>query len=354
MSQTSSVFGIPYEGMTISANGGAAGSGILWATTPDSWPPPSTATLHAYYADDLSIELWNSNMNAADAVGGFIRFANPTIVNGKVYVPTASDQLVVYGILPASATPVITGLVNAASYANGPVAPGEMVTIYGQNLGPQDLVTGGFDENGNLGAQLDGVEVAFNGVAAPLIYASSGAIAAIVPFEIAGSTRATVEVSYYGQPSAVQTYNVAPCAPGIFTADSSGSGEGAILNEDASPNTASNPARPGSVIAVYATGGGLANSTDATGGILQAANPLAASTTATIGGRPATIVYAGDAPGEVAGMVQFNIQVPPGVAGTVPVVVTAGGVSSQPTVTAVVEGTRGPGSSFSRRVPRVP
>ena len=163
-------------------------------------------------------------------------------------------------------------------------------------------------------------------------------IAAIVPFEVAGAAQVTVQVSYGEQQSAAQIYMEAASALGIFTDNASGIGEGAILNGDGSLNSADDPALPGSAISVYATGGGVANTVDPSGAIAVGLNPLAASTTATVGGQPAQIVYAGDAPGEVAGMVQFNIQVPGGVAGTVPIVVTAGGQSSQTTATVAIAG----------------
>lgn len=355
-SQTSSQYAVPYQGMTISANGGQPGTGILWVTTADTWPLPTTGTLHAFDAGDLT-ELWNSDMNTGDALGGFAKFANPTVANGKVYVPSASNQLVVYAILPAPPpTPVITGLVNGASYANGPVAPGEIVTIFGENLGPQTLATGAYDDDDNLGAELDGTQVTFNDVAAPLLYASSGAIGAIVPFELAGSDQATVQVSYNGQPSAAETYNVALTAPGIFTQNASGSGEAMVLNQDSSPNSTSNPAAPGSIIVVYATGGGVTNPVDKDGSIAQSEDPLAAiaAVSATVGGQAAQVVYAGDAPGQVAGMVQFNIQIPKGVQGSVPVIVTIAGSSSQATATVAIEGPGQSRRSFSRRVVRTP
>ncbi len=357
VSKTSSTYGIPYQGMTISANGGTAGTGILWVTTADSWPPPVSGTLHAFNADNLGVELWNSSKNPNDALGGFSKFANPTVVNGKVYVPGASGQLSVYGILPpAGPKPVITAVVSAASYARGPVAPGEIVAVYGQNLGPAELTQGIFDQNGQLGAQLAGSQVTFNGVPAPLIYTSAGVIAAIVPFEVAGTRQVIVQASYAGQQSTPQSYMEAATAPGIFTDNASGIGEGAIVNEDGSLNSPGNPALPGSAFSVYATGGGVASTVDPTGFLAQGQNPLAASTTATVGGQPAQILYAGDAPGEVAGMVQFNIQVPAGVAGTVPVMVTTGGVSSQTTATVAIAGAAPQSSAkgASRRVLRVP
>ncbi len=82
-------------GISLSANGNAAGSGILWGTEASS-----NGVLHAYKAENVAHELWNSQQIAArDALGNYVKFCAPTIVNGKVYVPTTSNALVVYGLL---------------------------------------------------------------------------------------------------------------------------------------------------------------------------------------------------------------------------------------------------------------
>ena len=101
----------PYgSALSVSSNAGTAGSGIVWATTPSSSPGSSAVpgTVHAFNASDVSVELWNSDQNSGrDALGNFAKFASPTVANGKVYVPTFSNQLVVYGIL-SSAPQTIT------------------------------------------------------------------------------------------------------------------------------------------------------------------------------------------------------------------------------------------------------
>ena len=318
--------------MTLSANGTQPGSGVLWVTATDSWPLPAAGVLHAYNADGLD-EIWNSTMNGGDALGGFVKFANPTVANGKVYVPTMDYQLQVYGLNYNTVTaPLVTGIVNAASYSNGAVAPGEMVAIYGQNLGPQNISVATFD-NTNTNTLLAGMQVTFNGIPAPLVYTSSGAASAIVPYEIAGSGQATVVVSYNGQPSSTLTVNVTDAAPGIFSADSSGSGPGAILNPDYSLNSPANPAVAGSIVVVYATGGGQTNPPATSGTVTTAATPLADNVTVTVGGQAAQVLYAGNAGGEVGGVVQVNLQLPAGVTGTVPVIATIGNHASQATVT---------------------
>jgi uncharacterized protein (TIGR03437 family) len=341
-SQTVAPYDVPYNGITISANGGAPGSGILWVTTADSYPLPSTGTLHAFDADNLGSELWNSSMNIGrDAMGEFSKFANPTVANGKVYVPTSAGALAVYGALaPATSTssaPVITGLVNAASYANGSVAPGEIVDIFGENLGPETLTPGVFDANGNLGVGIAGTQVTFNGVPAPLLYASAFVVAAIVPFEVLASNQASVQVNSGGASSPPRPFAVSASAPGIFTEDSSGNGQAAVLNQDFTLNSDTHPAPRGSIIVLYATGGGQTNPADTTGGTPEGQAPVAASVSATVGGQTARVIYAGQAPGEVAGVLQVNIQLPDSVEGNVPVVLTVGGVSSQTTATVAIE-----------------
>ena len=97
---------IPYQGMAISASGGAAGTGILWMTTGDHQQDGVPGTLHAFDAMDLTNEIWNSGQNPdRDAMGGFAKFVSPTIANGRVYVPTFSNQLNVYGLLPEDGGP---------------------------------------------------------------------------------------------------------------------------------------------------------------------------------------------------------------------------------------------------------
>jgi uncharacterized protein (TIGR03437 family) len=337
VAQSVNGFVVPFQGMTLSANGTQAGTGVLWVTGANSWPLPAPGVLHAYDATSMN-EIWNSSMNAGDALGGFVKFANPTVGNGKVYVPTMDGQLLVYGIKPDTTTaPSVTGIVNAASYVSSSIAPGEVVAIFGQNLGPTSVITNSFGDAAAAGVRLAGTQVTFNGVPAPLVYASTGAVAAIVPFEIAGAGTATMSVSYNGQAASSQKVNVVDSAPGLFSADASGRGPGAILNSDFTLNAASNPATAGSFVVLYATGGGQTNPPSSSGSVATSAMPLAQSVSVTLGGVPADVLYAGNAGGEVAGIVQINIRVPSGVSGTVPVSLTIGGQTSQSTVTISIQ-----------------
>ena len=136
--------GMPGGVLSLSANGTAAGSGIVWATAPynaDAHINIVAGIFRAFDASDLSIELWNSKQNAArDDFGDFAKFTPPTVANGKVYVATFSNQLLVYGLLGGSA-PAPT--VNSVAPGTGPTTGGTAVTISGTGFAPGATVSMG-------------------------------------------------------------------------------------------------------------------------------------------------------------------------------------------------------------------
>lgn len=94
--------------MSVSANGSQAGTGIIWAPGSYSGDADSQIVpgiLRALDASNVSTELWNSKQNARDDLGNYAKFCPPTIANGKVYLATFSNQLVVYGLLSAIPPP---------------------------------------------------------------------------------------------------------------------------------------------------------------------------------------------------------------------------------------------------------
>lgn len=95
--------GMPGGFLSVSANGSTAGTGIVWVCHPfddDANHRTVPGVLRAYDAQDLTHELWDSKQNAGrDDLGMFAKFCAPTVANGKVYVPTFSNQLQVYGLL---------------------------------------------------------------------------------------------------------------------------------------------------------------------------------------------------------------------------------------------------------------
>lgn len=238
----------------------------------------------------------------------------------------------------------LTAVDNAASYSSGAVAPGEIVALFGTNMGPQPGVGLQLSSNKqSITNLLSGVQVLFDGNPAPLIYASAGQINAIAPVALAGKTSTQVQVSYQSAMSNTMTIPVAATALGIFAADGSGVGGGAILNQDYSVNSRLNPAARGSVVAIYLTGTGVMNPASVDGAVTGVAPPFPSvpqgtTVTVTIGGVtvPASqVVYSGAAPGSVEGLTQIDAYVPQSVIpGTsVPLVVAIGGTASQVGIT---------------------
>jgi uncharacterized protein (TIGR03437 family) len=233
----------------------------------------------------------------------------------------------------------IAAVANAASNLPGPISPGEIVVLYGSGIGPAQLVKAAPGGNGYYGAQLANASVLFNGIAAPMIYTWATQAAAIVPYEITG-TSAQVTVTYQGQTSAAISVPIASSAPGVFTLGSTGFGQAAAINQDGiTVNTAATPASVGDIIALYATGEGQTTPAGVDGKPASYPYPYPNLTvTATVGGQNAAIQYAGGAPGLVAGLMQVNVKIPAGIAtgNAVPVVLRVGNVSSPPGVTIAV------------------
>jgi len=329
-----------YAGLSLSANAGQ--NGIVWLITGNVDLDPQPATLHALDANNLANELWNSDLNATrDQPGIFTKFAPPTVANGRVYLPTLSNAVVVYGPLgadPPQGPAVISSIVNSASFLEGAVSPGELVTIFGANLGPasesQAQVHGGSITNAAGSTQ-----VLIGGTASPILYASSTQINTVVPFGVTGTTT-QIQVLYQGQPAASATVPVQPASPAVFSMDSNGGGQGAILNQNGSVNSHTNPASPGSEVVLYATGAGITLPSSVDGLVTTSPYPAPVlPVSVTIDGLPAQVIYAGAAPGLVAGVLQINVVVPSGALGATfdQVVVTVGDYVSPSAVTMTVQ-----------------
>jgi uncharacterized protein (TIGR03437 family) len=328
---------LPFSGMTVSSNAFLPESGIFWGTTVSSGSLPAAGTLHAFDALNVGHELWNSDMQGTrDTLGSFTKFANPTVVNGKVYVPTASNQVSVYGLLPVAG---VTEVLSAASFSSTGVAPGELIAIYGNSIGPSTPAGLTVDSTGKVATSIGGLTVGFDGNLAPLLYVSAGQINAVVPFAVVGKTTTVMQVTAPGGAAFSATLPVSAAAPAIFV--TSAAGQGAILNGDLSVNSAANPAARGSTIAIYATGTGPLAPGLPDGAIVSATSlsSSAAPISVTIGGLPATVGYQGAAPGMVAGVMQINAQVPANVTpgSAVPVTIGVGSTAGLNTVTMAVK-----------------
>lgn len=199
---------------------------------------------------------------------------------------------------------------NDAEGQESAIAPGELVDIFGISIGPTQAVSA-TAASGKLPSALGGLEVLFNGYAAPLVSAGPNQIRAIVPFETMPALpypTQPVEVQVLASATAVApfTTNLASQVSSVFTVDGSPAGQSLMINQDGTLNSAQNPAPAGSIVTIYATG---LNNTDpplASDQFATAAAPLGLLSQLTWTG----LLYAGAAPGLSASITQINFRVP--------------------------------------------
>jgi uncharacterized protein (TIGR03437 family) len=324
-------FAVTPEALSIPGRGGratatvAGDKGCRWEPSKDqAW---------------LSIDSWSS----IDGTGSVTvsAKANPEprprtatlVVGGRAVAVTQGGREV---ILDSAGS-----VLNAASFEAGPIAPGEIVTIFGAGIGP--LTPAEFElsaDRRHITSTLAGVQVLFDGIAAPLIYVSEKQVSVQVPYRVAGLPSTELRVVNQGVESNTLTLQVTEASPAIFTVDGSGIGQGAILNQDGSLNGAANAAARNSILQIFATGEGQTQPAGEDGKIAGEA-PLPAPelpVRVLIGGQTAAVTYAGAAPGAIAGLFQVNARVPQNVAAgrAVPVVVRVGSGSSPAGVTVAI------------------
>ena len=300
-SQSATKFGGLGAVPSVSANG--ATNGIVWVIESSS-----SGILRAYDAGNLANELYDSGQNRArDALGSYVKFSTPTIAHGKVYAGT-QNSLAVFGLL---GSPAVTpgGVVNAASYQPGPVAPGSLIALFGQNMA-QTVATASYP----LPTTLAGSSLTINGEPAPIYYASPTQIDAQVPFATTPGT-ATAILTVGGAALPAVSFMVQPTAPGLFM--------------DGANHALAQAAPAGSTITVYGTGQGRLDNPVADGAAAPNTPPSkpVAAVAATLGGQPAQVSSVSLVPG-MAGVFQVSIQVPNLAPADYPLVVTIGGAAS--------------------------
>jgi uncharacterized protein (TIGR03437 family) len=249
---------------------------------------------------------------------------------------SSAPQSFIMGVSGANSPVSISDLINSASLTGGPVAPGELVTLRGTLIGP---AVGVPFSSSPIAAVLGGTQVFFGTEAAPILYSSATQVNAVVPWSVAGQSAVTILVQSVSGSTSLNTA-VAAAAPGVFTYDATGSGQAIVINQDGTPNGSGNPAAAGTYISVYFTGGGVTNPPGLTGAVNDmVVTTLAASATATasVGGAPGLVTYAGSAPGFVGGVNQMNILMSGNTpSGNQPIVMTIAGQSSGATATVVI------------------
>ncbi|MCZ6492292.1 MAG: hypothetical protein O7A06_17395 [Acidobacteria bacterium] len=268
--------------------------------------------------------------------------SGPLTLTGSAQVlGVQSPSFAVSGDMEASAgiATVIfpAGAVNTASFAASPtpLAPGALMSLFGTGLAG----SGGVATTIPLPRSLGGVSVSIGGFSAPLLAAVGGNTDQInlqVPFELDGLSQAEVVVNNNGVLSAPETIALGPAVPALFTLSQTGAGSGAIFHGDFAPVDAANPAAAGEVILLFATGLGAVEPSVSTGDAAAGLTTVSGSVQVNIGGQPATVDFAGMAPGFV-GLYQINARVPAGIpAGEATVAISVDGILSTGSATVAV------------------
>jgi len=169
------------------------------------------------------------------------------------------------------------------------------------------LASASISGDGRVATNTGGTQVLFDGVPAPILYTSSGQVAAVVPYAVDSKLGTPVQVRNGSLTSGAVALPVAQVSPSIFPVNLSGTGPAAVLNQDGmTVNSSRSPAAKGSCISIYATGEGQTNPGGIDGRISSGGSlpkPVR-EVQAWVDGKPAEVPYAGAAPEAVAGLFQ--------------------------------------------------
>ena len=209
---------------------------------------------------------------------------------------------------------------SSASFAIGSVSPGELVTLFGNGLGPQQGVEASVVLPNPYPTRMANVQVTLDGIPAPLLWVQDAQINFVAPWSITPNQNTQVCVSYNNVNTNCLTLPVVPATPAVFMVDSR---YAAALNQDGTYNSANNPAAPGSIVTVYATGLGPITPSQPDGSLIGVPLPTNTFTFGveaiyTVGipfgteiDVPFEVTYAGPAPTLVAGVSQINFRIAP-------------------------------------------
>lgn len=273
----------------------SGGGGSWLSATPTSFSTPGVVQVSAN-PSGLAVGVYQKSLVATSSAAG----------NSPLTIPVT---LTITAAPPAIS---VSSIVNAASFATGPMAPNTIVTAFGTFPGC----------SANAQATVDGN-------ATTVVYSSTTQISLLIPGSVAGESAAQLQIACAGLTGPVTGVPIAAVSPALFTVSQDGTGQAAVVNQDGSIDK---PSPAGTVIELYGTGFG-AYGLPGSDGLMR----MAQTVTATIGGAAAQVLYAGQAPGNTLGLQQINVLIPANTAsGTQPLQLTIGGAATQSALTVTI------------------
>lgn len=311
------VAGASLNGWVDSLAAGNGGIRILGTSWPGSLTPTPGAPSACYLLDSYTNRVpYLAILDPSTLVPtylGYLTSSGAWMTTGdRVVAANPYSTLLPYAVLPFGppAAGTVTCISDAADYQSDAVAPGEVVTLFGIGIGPAQPASAQLDAHGNIGPDLAGVRVLADGAPAPLLYAASGQINLVLPFGVTGDQ---VHLGLYRNGSLVTAFDelLIPQHPGAFATGTPLTGPLAALNQDGSANGGSNPAAPGSIVSIFATGLGVMTPQLPDGAVPAApVNTPVLPIQVFVNQQQADVLYIGNAPTLVEGVVQINLRLP--------------------------------------------
>jgi peptidyl-prolyl cis-trans isomerase A (cyclophilin A) len=284
-------------------------------------------TVFGSVADDAGLAVM-------DTLAGIPTFTFNGLSNFPLFNYTAGRTVADTNFVYVNSIVQLPAAVNAATFnanLSSGISPGEILTLFGRGMGPDQLTTLTVNSAGKVDTTLAGTQVLFNGVPGPMIFTSSGQVAVVAPYSIAGLGTVSVTVSYNGTQTTPIQFNVVPANPGLFTLNNSGKGDAAIVRLDGSVVGTASPASVGDTVELYGEGYGVVSPGLPDGAVVT--GPLNVPATLLIDSKQVDTLYAGGAGGDVNGVLQVNFKVPQLTPGSHQIQVKVGNATSPTGVT---------------------